>query len=549
MNKIVIVGGVAGGASAAARLRRLDEHAQIILLERGSYISFANCGLPYHIGNEICDRNALLVQTVEQFSTRFQVDVRIEHEVIALAPDEHQVTVKTPDGVIQIQYDKLLLSPGAQAVIPPIDGIEDPRVMTLRSLPDMDQIIASLDPNCDDPVAILGGGFIGLEVAEALIHRGHRVELIEASPQVMNTVDPEMAVWIHRTLLSHGIQLHLGCALQAVKSTSDYLTLECDAGQEIKAQLLICAVGVKPENKLAKEANLTLGKHGGIAVNAHLQTSHPDIYAVGDAIEVTDWVLQQSILVPLAGPANRQGRLAAENMLTGHRSFRGTQGSSICRVFNLAVGSVGANEKALKRAHINYRKLYIHSNHHAGYYPGAVPIHLKLLYKSDNGEILGAQAIGEQGIDKRIDVISVALQAHMSVYDLEELELSYAPPFGSAKDPLNYAGFVAVNDLSGLSSLVYPEDVAQFNGQIVDVRNPQELVTHGAIEQAINIPLDQLRDRLDELDPKKAVLVTCQVGLRGYIASCILRQHHFDVVNLTGGYCSYKCYLETQQGD
>ncbi|MFM2478470.1 FAD-dependent oxidoreductase [Celerinatantimonas sp. MCCC 1A17872] len=547
MKHIVIVGGVAGGASAAARLRRMDEKVSITLLERGPYISFANCGLPYHIGTEIVEREKLLVQTAEQFSKRFNVDVRVGHEAIAIDPSQHILEVVDGDKQYSLSYDKLLLSPGAQPILPNISGIDDPRVLVLRSLPDMDSIIAQLQqspPNL--PIAVLGGGFIGLEIAEALRKLNRTVVLIEAQSQVMAGIDPEMAAPIHHNLLAHGVELHLHKSLRKIQSLPDGLLLDDGSSQSIKVGMLICAVGVKPENQLAEDAGLKLGVRGTIWVNEYLQTSESDIYAVGDAIQVCDWVLNYPAHVPLAGPANRQGRIAADNMLGHERRFRGVQRSAICRVFDLSVGSVGVNERALKEAEVDYQKVYIHSNQHAGYFPGASQIHLKLLYLKENGQILGAQAIGKEGVDKRIDALSVAIQARMNVYDLEELELCYAPPYGSAKDPLNLAGFVAANWLRGDDELIYSESVKDFVGQIVDIRNPGELKA-GVIADSINIPLDSLRQRASELDPAQSVLVYCQVGLRGHVASCMLRQLGFRVVNLTGGYCTYRDWLETVQ--
>ncbi|CAG9297039.1 FAD-dependent oxidoreductase [Celerinatantimonas diazotrophica] len=547
MKHIVIVGGVAGGASAAARLRRMDEKVSITLLERGPYISFANCGLPYHIGGEIIERDKLLVQTVEQFSKRFNVNVCVGHEVLSIDPEHHLVEVANGDEQYSLTYDKLLLSPGAQAILPNISGIDDPRVLVLRSLPDMDLIIARLRqirPNV--PIGVLGGGFIGLEVAEALRRLNLPVILIEAQSQVMSSLDPEMAVPVHQHLLEHGVELHLNRSLSRIHSLHDGLQLEYNNSQSVKVGMLICAVGVKAESQLAEEAGLELGINGTIKVNEYLQTSHSDIYAVGDAVQTYDWVLNHPVHLPLAGPANRQGRLAADNMLGHKRRFRGVQKTAICRVFDLSVGAVGVNEKTLKETDVDYQKVYIHSNHHAGYFPGASTIHLKLLYLKENGQILGAQATGKEGVDKRIDVLALALQARMNVYDLEELELCYAPPYGSAKDPLNQAGFVAANCLRGDDDMIYSEYVKDFVGQIVDIRDPEELKA-GIISDSINIPLDSLRERASELDPTQAVLIYCQVGLRGHVASCMLRQLGFRVVNLAGGYCTYQDWVETLQ--
>ncbi|MFM2484260.1 FAD-dependent oxidoreductase [Celerinatantimonas yamalensis] len=549
MKRVVIIGGVAGGASAAARLRRMDESVEIVLLERGPYISFANCGLPYHISGEISAREDLLVQTPERFSKRFNVDVRIHHEAIEIDPKEHRVVVKADGQVYSLNYDKLLLSPGASAIKPNLPGMDDARVLLLRSLPDMDQIIAQLQHVTKDrPIAVLGAGFIGLEITEALHQLGYCVMLIEAGAQVMASIDPEMASPLHRTLRQHGIDLRLNSALKAVRPQTEELVLELSSGESVDVSMLICAVGVRAENQLAQQAGLVLGQGHSIQVNQHLQTSDPDIYAVGDAIEVIDWVTGQPASIPLAGPANRQGRIAADNMAGRECEYRGTQGSSICRVFDLAVASTGASEKRLKAQQIAYRKLYTHSSQHAGYYPGAQPIHLKLLFSPDNGRLLGGQAVGKDGVDKRIDVLALALQAQMSVYDLEELELCYAPPYGSAKDPLNQAGFVAVNWLEGNDELIYPEQVADYQGQILDIRNEAEL-QNGMLPNALHIPLDELRTRMNELNPTLPIMVYCQVGLRGHVAARMLCQSGWKVVNLTGGYRTYCDWQQSQQGE
>ncbi|KFZ37859.1 CoA-disulfide reductase [Shewanella mangrovi] len=561
MTRIVIIGGVAGGASAAARARRMDEHAEIIMLERGEFVSFANCGLPYHIGGEIESRNALLLQTPDSFKQRFNVDVRVFSEVVAIDRFDKTVTVKPMNGEsYTLTYDKLLLSPGAAPVKPPISGIDNPHVFTLRNIADMDAILAVMATQKPRHATVVGGGFIGLEMAEALKHRGLNVALVELSAQVMAPVDPEMANMLHQKLVSHGIELHLNTGLEAVTPIEQHaveaeamdqydvaepaqhaLKLTLSRGQ-LQTDVVILAIGVRPETLLVSAAGIALGERGGIKVNSSMQTSDPDIYAVGDAVETADFVTGDAALVPLAGPANRQGRIAADNMLGGDKHYQGTQGTAICKLFDMAIASTGHNEKSLKRLGINYEKVYVHAASHASYYPGAHPVTLKLLFAPVSGKILGAQAAGIDGIDKRIDVLAVAQRAGLSVRELQDLELTYAPPFGSARDVINQAGMVATNVLDGVDPVCQVEDVLAMTDEqlLLDVRNPPELTKIGAFPNAINIPLDQLRQRLDELPKDKEILVTCMVGLRGHVASRMLQQHGFTVKNLTGGYKTYQ---------
>lgn len=562
MTKIVIIGGVAGGASAAARARRMDEHAEIIMLERGEFVSFANCGLPYHIGGEIESRNALLLQTPESFKQRFNVDVRVHSEVTAIDRQQKLVTVTPSHGgeAYQLSYDKLLLSPGASPVKPPITGIDHSHVFTLRNIPEMDAILAALVTQQPRHATVVGGGFIGLEMAEALRHRGLNVALVELSSQVMASVDPEMANMLHQKLVSNGVELHLNSGVESIAPIAQHpaeaeamdqydsaekphheLQLNLSNGQ-LQTDIVIMAIGVKPETLLASQAGLSLGERGGIKVNSAMQTSDPDIYAVGDAVETADFVTGNATLVPLAGPANRQGRIAADNMLGCHKHYNSTQGTAICKLFDLAIASTGLNEKTLKRLGMAYEKVYVHAASHASYYPGAHPVTLKLLFNPDSGKILGAQAAGVDGIDKRIDVLAVAQRAGMTVRDLQDLELTYAPPFGSARDVVNQAGMVASNVIDGIEAVCQVEDVlAMTEAQLLlDVRNPPELTKVGAFPNALNIPLDKLRDRLDELPKDKEILVTCMVGLRGHVASRMLQQHGFKVKNLTGGYKTYQ---------
>ncbi|WP_432463974.1 MULTISPECIES: FAD-dependent oxidoreductase [unclassified Agarivorans] len=559
MRKIVIVGGVAGGASAAARARRLSESAEIIMLERGPYISFANCGLPYHIGGDIEQRDALLLQTPASFKARFNVDVRVMHEVLSIDREHKTVTIRDllTQQDYQESYDALVLSPGAAPIVPPLPGIDNQRTFSLRNIPDMDKIIASIDINQPKHATVVGGGFIGIEMAEALVQRGINTSLIELSSQIMAPVDPEMASPLHQELRHHGVDLHLGVALEAVfppaaeqkeelaNLNSDALSLRLSNGEMLETELLIMAIGVKPETSLAKLAGLELGKLGGIQVNSQLQTSDPSIYAVGDAIEDPEFVTGDAALIPLAGPANRQGRMVANNIFGANEHYQRSQGTAICKVFDLAVASTGLNEKNLQAKGLEYQKVYLHAASHAGYYPGAQPINLKLLFHPQSGLIYGAQAIGKEGVDKRIDILAVAQRAGMTVFDLQHLELTYAPPFGSAKDIINQAGFVAANSIEGHTHLCHSAEINQASEQqlILDVRNPNELEQLGRIPGAINIPVDQLRERIDELPKDKEILIYCMVGLRGNVAYRQLANLGFKAKNLTGG---YKTWLAEQ---
>ncbi|MCM2678354.1 FAD-dependent oxidoreductase [Echinimonas agarilytica] len=544
MTRILIVGGVAGGASAAARARRMSEEAEIIMFDRGPYVSFANCGLPYHIGGDIELRDALLLQTPESFKQRFNVDVRVHSEVTHIDAAAKTITVKDlqTQQSYSISYDKLLLSPGAVSVRPNIPGLDNARTFGLRTIPDMDQIKTIIQQHSVQHATVVGGGYIGLEAVEALRQLNINVTLLELAPQVMTAVDPEMATPLHQTLRDHGVDLRLGTALESVSETENGLTLSLNNGDRLDTELLITAMGVKPDTSLAESAGVNIGKTGGIAVNEAMQTSVSDIYAVGDAVEHIDLVTQQPALIPLAGPANRQGRSAADNMLGGQKIYGHTQATAICRVFNLAAACTGSSEKSLLKHGVAYEKIYVHPMSHAGYFPGAKPVSLKLLFAPDTGVILGAQAVGEDGIDKRIDVLAVALRAGMTVFDLETLELCYAPPYGSAKDVVNLAGFVASNLLRGEIDICQVEDIIdpQPHQVVLDVRNPPELENVGAINGALNIPLDSLRDRLNELDRSKEYLVTCMVGLRAHVAYRLLVNSGFKAKNMTGGFKTYQ---------
>ncbi len=545
--RVLIVGGVAGGASTAARLRRLCENARIVLFERGDHISFANCGLPYHIGNVIKEKDRLLVQTPEQMKKRFRIDVRVRSQVLRIDREKKALVVRdlATGREYAEPYDVLVLSPGAEPVRPPIPGAQIGRVFTLRSIADMDAIKRLVDEEKPARAVVLGGGYIGLEMTEALVERGLQVSLVELEPQVMGTVDPEMAFPLHQELRSHGVELLLGTSVTEIRERSpDTLDVRLSDGQTRQAGLVVMSVGVRPEAKLAREAGLKIGDRGGIVVSSHMQTSDPSIYAVGDAVEVADFVGGHPTLVPLAGPANRQGRVAADNICGRDSTYHSTQGTAICKVFTLAAATTGLNEKTLRRIGRRYEKVYVHPAHHAGYYPGASQMSLKLLFDPQDGRILGAQAVGTSGVDKRIDVIAVAMRAGMTVRQLQDVELCYAPPFGSAKDPVNYAGFVASNVISGDMPVCHVEDVVNPSADkmLLDVRSPTE-VKAGTIPGAVNIPVDELRNRLRELPRDKEMLVFCQVGLRGYLAGRILSQAGFKCRNLTGG---YKTYCATQ---
>ncbi|NOJ20189.1 FAD-dependent oxidoreductase [Vibrio jasicida] len=563
MSKIVIIGGVAGGASAAARARRLSEDAEIIMFERGPFVSFANCGLPYHIGGDIQERSKLLLQTPESFLARFNVDVRVMNEVVSINRQDKTVTVNNLlDGSeYQESYDFLLLSPGAGPVVPPIPGIDNPLTHSLRNIPDMDRIIKTIETNKVEHATVVGGGFIGLEMMEAFHQLGVKTTLVEMADQVMTPVDREMAGFAHAEIREKGIDLRLGVALSSVEYIANQsvanneageddthqhlqgkLTLSLNNGDQLDTDILIMAIGVRPETKLAQEAGLQIGALGGIYTNEYMQSSDPSIYAVGDAVEEKDFVTGEQTLVPLAGPANRQGRMAADNMLGRQETYQGTQGTAICKIFDLAVASTGKNEKQLKRENIAYEKVYVHTASHASYYPGAETVSFKMLFDPLTGKILGAQAVGKDGVDKRIDVMAVAQRAGMTVEQLQHLELTYAPPYGSAKDVINQAAFVANNIIKGDATAIHFDEIDNLseNQVLLDVRNPGELESVGFIKGAINIPVDQLRQRMNELPKDKEIVIYCQVGLRGNVAYRQLVNSGFKARNLLGGYRTYK---------
>ena len=540
--KIVIIGGVAGGATAATRLRRLNETDQIILLEKGEYISFANCGLPYHVGGVIKERDNLLLQTVEGMHAQYDLDIRNFSEVTKINPETKSVTIyhhQTKE-TYEERYDQLILSTGAKAIVPPITGLATAtNVFSLRNIPDMDQIQAYIKTQNVQTATVIGGGFIGLEMMENLVELGIDVQLVEMAPQVMPNVDFELAQQIHQQINLHGVNLILNDGLKEIQEAGKRLVLT--SGQVLQSDLTILSIGVTPENTLAKEAGLTLGFRGGVKVDHHFQTSQKDIYAIGDMIEVTDFVTQEATHVPLAWPANRQGRLVADvlNGLPIH--YPGTAGTSVAKVFELTIAATGNSERLLKQKGIDYQAIHLHPNSHAGYYPGASPIHLKLLFDS-SGKILGAQAIGTKGVEKRIDVIATAMRFGAKADELASIELSYAPPYSSAKDPVNLLGYTADNLLNQrVRTFQWHEVDALLEKQafFLDIREEFELAT-GKLANPTWIPLNQLRQRLTELPKDKMIYVYCQVGQRGYNAARLLMAHGFEVKNLDGGYKTYK---------
>lgn len=539
MSKILIIGGVAGGASAAARLRRLDEQAEIILFERGEYISFANCGLPYYIGGTITNQSELTLQTPESFHARFRIDVRVMHEVTGIDREAKTITVlnSLTRETYTESYDKLILSPGAEPIRPNIPGIDNERVFTLRNIPDTLRIRNFIAHQKARSAAVVGAGYIGVEMAENLHSAGLEVTLIEMQNQVIAPLDYDMACEVHNHLREKGVHLILSNGVTAVTEKAEALEIKLNSGS-ITADMLMLAIGVRPESSLAKDAGLIVNGRGCIQVDEHMCTSDENIYAVGDAVEITDYVTEHKGYIPLAGPANRQGRIAADSICGIIRRYTGTQGSSVLKVFDLTVAATGINEKTARQLGILYEKSYTLSGSHASYYPGAMPMSVKTLFNPKNGKILGAQIVGFTGVDKRCDVFATAIRAGMTAEDLTELELCYAPPYSSAKDPVNMAGFVIQNILEKRVKIFHWHDVDSLprDGSItlLDVRTPAEYQA-AAIDGFKNIPLDELREHLSELDREKPVYVTCQVGLRGYLASRILSQHGFDVYNLSGG--------------
>jgi NADPH-dependent 2,4-dienoyl-CoA reductase/sulfur reductase-like enzyme/rhodanese-related sulfurtransferase len=548
-HRLVIIGGVAGGASAAARARRLSEEAEIIVLERGPHVSFANCGLPYFVGGEIVNEEDLLVKTPKSLHSRFNLDVRVNSEVVSIDREAKTVNVhELANGrEYTLPYDALVISTGAAPLTPPIPGIERDGHFTVRNVPDVVRIKSWISESEGTRAVVVGGGYIGLEMAEQLVrHGGVSVSLVEALPQVMAPLDPEMAAWLHLELKQHGVELCTGSAVAAFESPTDAEPARASIvvlkdGRRLPADVVILGMGVKPESALAKAAGLEIGERGGIRVNERMQTSDPAIYAVGDVVEVRDVITGAWSLIPLAGPANRQGRIAADNIMGRSASYNGTQGTAVLRLFGLTSGCTGANEKALRAAGIACEVLHMHPASHAGYYPGADPIALKVLFAPDTGKLLGAQAVGRDGVDKRLDVFATALKAGMTMNDLAELELAYAPPFGSAKDPVNLAGMAAQNVLAGDIVLAQWHEIATLDpakSLVLDVRRADERAK-GCIPGSMHIPLDELRGRLSELPKDKEIIASCQSGQRSYFACRLLAQHGFKVRNLAGSWRTF----------
>ena len=542
--RVLIVGGVAGGASCATRLRRLDESCEIVVFDRGPFVSFANCGLPYYVGGVIREEERLLLATPELFRERFRIDVRVESEIVAIDREHREIEVResATGQSYRERYDVLVLATGAAPVRPPLPGIDLPGIFALRTIPDSRRIREWIEARAARRAVIVGGGFIGLEMAENLAQRGLAVTVVEMAPHVLPPFDAEMTEEIHEHLQRQSVDLHLGDGVARFEEHDGGLVVRTSSGAVLPADLVILAIGVRPEVTLARNAGLALGKLGGVRVDEQMRTSDPAIWAVGDMVEVRDFVTGAWSLIPLAGPANRQGRLAAESIAGRPRLFRGVQGTAVCGLFGVTAALTGATEKSLKRAGIdNYERIYLHPGHHVAYYPGARPIHLKLLFERATGRVLGAQAVGEEGVEKRIDVLAMAIQKGATVFDLEEAELCYAPQFGAAKDPINVAGMVASNVVRGDVALARWEDLAATQALILDVREAAEHAA-GSISGAVNLPLSALRSRIDELPRGREIWIHCAAGQRSYYAARFLAQNGFRVKNLPGGYKTYQMF-------
>ncbi|MFP5206332.1 MAG: FAD-dependent oxidoreductase [Acidobacteriota bacterium] len=541
--RIVVVGGVAGGATCAARLRRLDEQAEILVIDRGPYVSFANCGLPYYVGGVIRDEAKLLLASPALFRERFNIQVRTLTEVLSIDRAAQTLVMKNLETGAESseRYDVLVLSPGAAPIRPSWPGVDLPGIFTLRNIPDSRAMRDWIDAKKPRTAVVVGGGFIGLEMAESLAHRGIAVSIVELASQVMPPLDPELAAYAAQQLVSREVQLLLGDGVAAFEQTpSGSLQVRTQSGASLDADMVVLSIGVRPETQLARRAGLEIGERGGIRVNGQMRTSDPHIWAIGDAVEVRNYVTGEWELIPLAGPANRQGRVAADAICGRDTRFRGTQGTAVCGFFGLTVALTGATEKSLLRAgREDFQSVYLHPGHHVSYYPGAHPIHLKLLFRTSDGLVLGAQAVGEKGVERRIDVIAQAIQMRATVFDLEEAELCYAPQYGGAKDPVNFAGMIASNVVRGDVQLAPWAELESTSACILDVREPHEFGA-GSIEGSINIPLGQLRNRIAELPASQEIWVTCAVGQRGYYACRILAQHGLRARNLSGGHHTYR---------
>jgi len=539
--RIVIIGGVAGGMSAATRLRRLNETAEVIVLEKGPYVSFANCGLPYYVAGEIDERTDLLVQTPETLQARFDLDVRPNSEAIFIDSNNKEVVVQTDQETYTLGYDKLILSPGAKPFIPPAKGLEEAEnIFTLRSVPDVDAITNFINIHNSKKAVVIGAGFIGLEMAESLAQRGMAVTIVEKAPHVLPPFDEEMAAYIRKELVANGVKLYTGLAAESFEEKGKIVVLE--NGERLESDITLMSVGVKPETTVALTAGVETGLRGGIVVDDQYETSQKDIYAVGDAIVVKQQINGEDTMIALASPANRQGRQVADVISGLERKNKGSIGTAIVRVFKMAAASTGLNERQLQQGDETYEVIHIQGKSHAGYYPNAKTIVLKLLFHPTTGKIYGAQAIGEDGVDKRIDIIATAIKAGMTVQELPELEFTYAPPFGSAKDPVNMAGYVALNLMEGISESVqwYELEDKQAEGYLLlDVRNEGELKSNGRLKGAVNIPLDSLRDRMAELPKDQPIIVSCHSGLRSYAAERILKQNGYQAKNLDGAFALY----------
>ncbi|MCB9202026.1 MAG: pyridine nucleotide-disulfide oxidoreductase family protein [Flavobacteriales bacterium] len=551
MNKtIVIIGGVAGGATTAARLRRIDENAHIIMIEKGENISYANCGLPYYIGGIIKDRNKLLIQTPQSFGKLFNIDVRIYSEVTDIDTDSKSVTVKNHKDETEytINYDQLVLSPGAKPIIPPLEGINHKNIYTLRDVNDTDNIKSFIDTQKPKNAVVIGAGFIGLEMAENLHHQGINVSVIEASSQVLNMLDAEMATILHAHFKEKNIGLYLEDKVVSFDDLEDKVKINLESGKSIETDMVILSIGVRPNVDLAKKAGIRIGETGGIWVDKYLQTSKEDVYALGDCIEFPHPDSGKPVITYLAGPANKQGRILADNLTLGHhKKYTGSHGTAIAKVFDLTAAITGASDKALQQANVKYTSTVVTGGSHAGYYPGSQPMTMKISFCPFSGKLYGGQIVGFNSVDKRIDMIATTIQHGGTIYDLQEIEHAYAPPFNSAKDLVNQIGFNAENIIKGFFKPLLPKDILnrdKENTILVDVRTPEE-VAQGSIDNAINIPVNEMRNRFNELDKSKKIYLYCGVGLRGYFASRVLAQNGFDVYNLSGGYKLFStCILE-----